>query len=156
MRKLVLGIIALVTVQFAFVTYTMLLSSSAEPIDEVAMLRPLPAASHHIASTAETVTESETVAPPKQQRRNGAIAPAKRVASTEIRAAKPAFMPAPSEPASSSEFENVVIRYNRNPNDSDCEFRGFPKSKKRSYIAKAGPAIKKPWDWLKAIGSKLN
>jgi hypothetical protein len=54
------------------------------------------------------------------------------------------------------DFETVVIRYNRNPNASNCDTPDIPKVKKRSYLAKAAPVIKKPWGWLKALGSKLN
>jgi len=169
MRKLVLGIIALIAVQFAFVTYTILLKSSAELVDDLAMAQPVPympdlVKIDPLVDSTGLVTEPETVIRPVEpdNPKTNRIVPtvpertAKRQGSPETRGSKAAFVPAPADTASPGDFESVVIRYNRNPSVSDCESRDAPKTKKRSYLAKAGPVIKKPWDWLKAIGSKLN
>jgi hypothetical protein len=179
MRKLVLGIIALVAVQFAFVTYTMLLKSSDRLMGDLAVSQPVPTNPElgkidRVADSTGIVTEPKIVVsslePPKSKtNRHAAIVPertAKLEASSATRTWKPAFKPGPLDTASPRDFESVVIRYNRKPSVSDCESRNepkpnkrsydVPKPKKRSYIAKAGPVIKKPWEWLKAIGSKLN
>ena len=178
MRKLVLGIIALVAVQFAFVTYTMLLKSSGELIDGQAISRPV-LNNPVLVKIDETVkpAEPEVAAIPVEPRHSRMkVAPivsdrtAKREFSRRTRTPKPAFPPRRSETASQTEFTPVVIRYNRYPKapapvivcsnrDTDPPERAtleVAKIKKRNYIAKVIPILKKPWDWLKFIGSKLN
>ena len=76
MRKLVLGIVALVAVQFAFVTYTMLLTSSNELMDDLAISQPvLPVKSERVEDSAENVTKPETVRAPSELRSTKANRP---------------------------------------------------------------------------------
>jgi len=166
MRNLVLGIIALVAVQFAFVTYTMLLQSSDRLMGDLAVSQPVVinpdvVTMDQAANAIELVTEPGIAAPPIEPRTQMPLrvtppVTAKREVTYESRVSKPAFIPAPSDSAPPREFAPVVIRYNRNPVPLDCESREEPKTKRRADIAKSRPMIKRPWDWLKAIGSKLN
>ncbi len=179
MRKLVLGIIALISVQFAFVTYMMVLQSPMDLTDETAPMRqirrnPYLARIEHFTSSNEVVPQIE-VAPPANEPQ---LAHTFRVAEHALperaarryhrltgRVFKPAF-PAPSRSASPVKFENVVISYNRTTRPFDCPAHDTPstdmdetpkmKTKKRSYLAKAAPVIKKPWEWIKTVASKLN
>lgn len=168
MRKLVLGLIALTSVQFAFVTYTMVLKSPVELTSGPAPTQPAP--TNHLAriehSTSPTLVspQPEIALPQSEPRQTQDRAVTSKVAPGRLvnrerflasRASKPAFNPAPSDAAAPVEFDSVVIRYNRNPATANCESQ-TPKMKNRSYIAKAVPVIKKPWEWIKTIASKLN
>ena len=165
MRKLVLGIIAVICVQFAFVNFTVLqspLDLSTAPVQNEADLRDV--------STIEsgdskdlgepvpgTVVADLPVEPRVVRARRVAVDAPQYVAAraTSVRrASRPILEPAPIRNAAPSDFETVVIRYDRGPDISDCETREIPKSKKRSYIAKA--VFQKPWEWIKSVGSKLH
>ena len=94
----------------------------------------------------------DTFSPRPSQRRSSA-APKKYI-----------YFPEPAE-AAPGDFETVVISYNRPaviqasydpaPVISDCEKPVAPRTKKRSYFAKAAPVVKKPWEVMKSIASKL-
>lgn len=165
MRKLVLGLIALTSIQFAFVTYMMVLQSPTEVTQEAAPPKPAPINHEPVKpnDATEIVSSPEPVAPRIEPRPNRSrpvpLAVSEPVAKlarpSTISVAKPAFVPDTSKPAA-GDFESVVIRFDRSVDVADCETHETSKPKKRSYIAKAIPVIKKPWDWLKAIGSKLN
>lgn len=153
MRKLVLGIIALLTVQFAFVTYMMVLQQPAVVELAVAPSRTDPPRSElrgNVDSDNAVEVEREVVASsaPEQPL-------VRRVATTARPSKRPAFPPASRVASSGTEFKTVVIRYNRDPDRFNCDTPDLHRSKKRSYLAKATPVVKKPLDWIKAIGSKL-
>jgi hypothetical protein len=176
MRKLVLGIIAVGLAQFAFVNYLDLQS----PIElAVAPVQKYPPAANPDLNLLESPTDSavtmpdppELVSRPRPRRTGTNL----RAASVPEQAAKlddpvvihipePSAYRAPIQTAAPPEFQSVVIRYNGKPETSDCGAPDIPKPrkpsfiepKKRSFIAKAVPVIKKPWDWIKALGSKLN
>ena len=52
-------------------------------------------------------------------------------------------------------FRDTIITY-RTYEPSYAAAANVPKTKKRSLLAKAMPVLKKPWDLLKAIGSRLD
>lgn len=178
MRKLVLGILALISVQFAFVTYMMVLQSPTQLANAPVQIEPRPVNPDPVrvpetAIPPEILPEREVAASRLEPRHT---LPQRHVSSLPEQAARvnntyttrvsmpafervpsgPAFQPAPPRASAPVAFENVVIRYDRNAATSDCETREIPKAKKRSYLAKASPVVKKPWEWIKAIGSKLN
>jgi len=169
MRKLVLGILALVSVQFAFVTYMMIqqspmeLASAPVQTERWRTNRGL-VQIDELNNAAEVVREPEAVVSPTGPRQTTARPLAANVPERvgkldrpEVSfVSKPAFDLAPSKAAPSGEFASVVILYDRGPNIPDYETRETSKSKKRSFIAKAFPVIKKPWEWIKSVGSKLN
>jgi hypothetical protein len=179
MRKLVLGIIALISVQFAFVTYMMVLQSPMEltdatPPTQQVRHNPYLARIEHFTSSNEVVPGPEVALPATEPqlthiyRVAEQIVPersARRYHRLVSHVSKPAF-PAPSRFAAPVEFENVVISYTRNSKPFDCPNHETPitntleapkvKLKKRSYLAKASPVIKKPWEWIKTVASKLN
>ena len=178
MRKLVLGIIAVVCVQFAFVIFMNLqapLDLAAGPITpdpsanetDLGWIDELDRTVHHRSELVPTLNTTERnvraqapptrrtsspVLPRPSQKRNGAVAK------------KYIYFPEPEE-ASPSDFETVVISYNRPafisarderaPQVSDCEKVAAPTVKKRSYFSKAAPVVKKPWEVMKSIASKL-
>jgi hypothetical protein len=174
MRKLVLGIIALVAVQFAFVTYMMVLQP---PVDVARTeTRHDPVRTDAVNGPAEAeplespeLPESDAAAPiaePTHTRQisvasnasNAHQRVAKPVRPSTRRVARPAFDAAPSRPAGPEEFRSVVISYNRKPSASDCEAPAVPATTapaKRADVAKTVPVFKKPWKWIKALGSKL-
>lgn len=180
MRKLVLGIIALISVQFAFVTYMMVLQSPMELTDATAPTQqvrrnPYLARIEHFTSSNEVVPEPEVALSATEPRHFRAHRMAEQfVPERSVRrsrsfvkyASKPAFSTPSSRPASPDDFQSVVISYNRNVRTNDCDSRETPKTyapetpvakaKKRSYLAKASPVIKKPWEWIKTVASRLN
>jgi hypothetical protein len=174
MRKLVLGILALVAIQFAFITYMMVWQPRVEPTGQLSQA-PSTAAPNAGSSvpnenligdpSPEVTPEREVLlarTPPRPTRVKDVPVNVREQSPTITRApafrqSRPAFEPARYKVASRPlEFRNVVISYNRNPSMSDCEIREAPRARKRSYIAKATPVLKKPWQWIKAVGSKLN
>ena len=177
MRKLILGILAVVCVQFAFVIYTALQSPmelAVGPVKsdpQMALSGPEPsepdAAEETVPEPAEPVPgdELEPTAPtPASIKPRRAVTPIRleeprffrtRVEEPVRRSAE--YFPAASESRTQSGvFETVVISYDRSAAISDCYVEEVPKPRKRSYIAKAAPVIKKPWEWIKSIGSKFN
>jgi hypothetical protein len=172
MRKLVFGIIAVLCVQFAFVNYMELQSpldlavapvytgppavssdlNWIEELDRFAVLPPeretkVPAKVFERNFIARN-EQDETVARPARFRSTepGPMAPAKRPAI---------YFPATAEDRGADGFETVVISYNRASELSNCDKQEAPKAKRRSLLAKAIPAAKKPWEWMKTAGSKL-
>jgi hypothetical protein len=179
MRKLVLGIIALISVQFAFVTYMMVLQSPTELTDGAAPTQPVPRIPrltpiYHTTSPETAVPTTEIAALQvepvpflRTANEHTALERSARRERLPVRhASKPAFSLASSKPTGPVEFESVVISYNRNVRTSDCDLHETPKAspretlvaktRKRSYLAKASPVIKKPWEWIKTVASKLN
>ncbi len=160
---------ALVAIQFAFVTYMMVLRSPLELTSAPAPSAHRPAGPHHIRvddwnDSADVVLDPEVPVPESGKQAERALLPAATVPNKASkldapfvrRISRPAFAQAASRPANPSEFQSVVIRYNRNADTADCETPEVTKPKKRSLIAKASPAFKQPWKWMKAVGSKLN
>lgn len=175
MRKLVLGIIAVVCVQFAFVIYTQLqlpLDLAIEPV-----FNDLSMADNDLTWTEELDRYGMTVPEPERSAvRNATLLPMKTESAPRVtesiasiaRVGKPrftrprAFRPArptihfrPAPQAAASDFETVVISYNRAPVFPDCIRYYSPKPRKRSYIARVLPVVKKPWGWMKSVGARL-
>jgi hypothetical protein len=179
MRKLVLGIIALISVQFAFVTYMMVLQSPMQLTDGTAPTQPVRrnpylARIEHFTTSNEVVPQPDVEAPAAEPRHAYTLRvaepvvperAAKRYHRLVNHVSKPAFA-IPPRSAAPVEFESVVISYHRPSKPFDCPTRDTPKTftpetpiakaKKRSYLAKASPVIKKPWEWIKTVASKLN
>jgi hypothetical protein len=166
-------------VQFAFVTYMMVLQSPIELTNGAAPTRPIPRIPRHTPIYHNTSPEGAIptteiaalqVEPAHFRRAVVEHVVAERAARHDrlsVRhASKPAFSLDSSKPTGPVEFESVVIRYNRNVKTSDCDAHEAPrtypretlmaKTRKRSYLAKASPVIKKPWEWIKTVASKLN
>lgn len=169
MRKIVLGITALIAIQFAFITYMMVLQSRTELTSAPAPAADRPAGPDHIRigdlnDSADVALDPEVAVPESGSQAERALDPAATVPNRAAkldaqfvrRISKPAFNSATSRPANPGEFQSVVIRYNRNPDTEDCETPEGSNPKKRSLFAKAGPVFKQPWKWMKAVGSKLN
>ena len=173
MRKLVFGIIAVICVQFAFVNYMELqspldLAMGPEPmvpkvaidrdlrwieeLDRSAMLPP-----EREAPLPAKVFEQEVVFRNEQNETPERPGRFRFSESRPVTQAKrPAiYFPVATEDSVSDGFETVVISYNRSPELSNCDKYEAPKVKRRSFMAKAIPAAKKPWEWVKAVGSKL-
>ena len=177
MRKLILGIFAVVCVQFAFVIYTTLQSPmevAVGPVHsdpQIALVDPGPTESEATEeSMPQTDEPSAIVEPQPVDRPNHSDVPRRSLTSVRADEPRPSrsrveepvrrsaeYFPATSElPAQAGGFETVVINYDRSGAISDCGIEEAPKPRKRSYIAKAAPVIKKPWEWLKSVGSRLN
>ena len=175
MRKLVLGILAVFCLQFAFVIFTALqspLEVAVAPIysdlstgflnfepSETAVADDVDATLTETEDTIETAkpkaVNERLIASPRRSQpaaRPAADETAASVQATEKRPAR--YFTESSDPA--GVFATVVISFDRSSAISDCEMNEIPKAKKRSYIAKAAPVIKKPWEWIKAVGSKFD
>ena len=177
MRKLILGILAVVCVQFAFVIYMSLQSQmevAVGPVhsdSQIALSDPVTAEPDNTEDTTEESEEAVPRAEPQPVEASSAPAePRRPVTSAGVAKSRPNISPVeepvrrPAEyPTAATEsrsqsgvFETVVISYDRSSAISDCDIQEPPKPRKRTYIAKAAPVIKKPWEWIKSIGSKLN
>ena len=176
MRKLIFGIFAVVCVQFAFVIYTALQSPVEVAVGPIYMEPPAEYVADDLQESAdpqvavEEDTKDPSVEPSREielpQRRPserstssartaGPVDPTPRIEANPGRVAEQFTA---ERPYTTGDFETVVISYNRDPEVSNCDKDKFepPQPKKRSYIAKAAPVVKKPWEWIKSIGSKLN
>lgn len=176
MWKLVLGIAAVVCVQFAFVSYMSLRSYfdlAVGPVhvevpsveSDLTWTEELDRSEEYVGGAqlpARQVTSSPKAGPargePTQQTSKSNVnkpAQPKPFGLTSAVGSSERYFDAP-QPAPPVDFEAVVIRYNRDAAISNCDsFESTAKASKRSFIAKAVPAAKKPWGWLKSIGSKL-
>lgn len=176
MRNLVLGIIAVICVQFAFVNY-MELQAPLDVAVAPVFSEPTPPAHVDLAwieelnMSARAPVEKESIALNETRRSidSDRILEPRFNGDPErpatLRAARPRLSPPAKTPAErfpdhsrtapAGGFETVVISYNRAPENPICTTYDPPKTRKRSYIARAAPIVKKPWEWMKAVGSKL-
>lgn len=167
MSKLVLGIIAVGLLQVAFVAYTHL----EQPLT-VAMLPEQPEARADVLPSLITETpvsratnDFEREATPTKARYSWEESQDTR---DQVLASKPTTKPRAVDAGSitgferersarSGDFSTVVISYTGSRTESPvCDTPSTQKPKNRSLMAKAAPVVKKPWEFIKAIGSKLN
>ena len=177
MRKLILGILAVFCVQFAFVIFTALQSPLevavapifSDPKTEIPHFEPAETADADDVDAGSPEAEDSAAAAESRAADERFMAPSRRprpaARPAVIESGSPGFQAAEKRSAqyftteresAAGLYETVVISYDRSPAISDCEMKETPKTKKRSYIAKAAPVIKKPWEWIKAVGSKFN
>ena len=178
MRKLILGILAVFCVQFAFVIFTTLQSPLdvavapiySDPKTEIPNFEPaetvvaddidsaLPVPGDAAAASDEPTAADERFAARPRSSRPAARPVAIETEQTRIQTPenRPARYFTDNSESVGGAYETVVISYDRSSAISDCQMNEIPKAKKRSYIAKAAPVIKKPWEWIKAVGSKFN
>lgn len=57
---------------------------------------------------------------------------------------------------SGKNFTDTVILYDRSGALTNDRAANIPRARKRSFVAKATPILKKPWELIKGIASKLN
>jgi hypothetical protein len=145
-------------------------AAPAQPIPRIPRITPI----YHNTNSEDTVPTTEIAAlqvEPAHLRRSVLVhtvveRTAKHDRLSVRHASKPAFSLASPKPTGPVEFESVVISYNRNVKKTDCDAHEAPrtlpretltaKTRKRSYLAKASPVIKKPWEWIKTVASRLN
>lgn len=172
MRKLILGIVTVVCVQFTFVIFMQLQS----PLDVagVPVFASLPAVNTDLSwlddldRSGLSVPEPETPADRSQLHRSPGSTPSSRFTGNADRPTTArhtqrsggrslkgvkAFFPDPPK-AASGDFDTVVISYRRPAEFADCDSFDPPKSRKRSIFAKAF-AIKKPVGWVRSLKSIL-
>ncbi len=163
MKKPIFGIIAVFCAQLTFIGYNYL----ERPID-TASVSPVTALSQGLAviePERDTVFVVRSDAPPVTVRVNR-----KTVAEPAFTTAKKTIKPPPRNlvdrtPGLIAFQRPIVITYRTEyPNTStagrESDDRGYtasakPYNEKKSLVSKALPRLKKPYDWLKAIGSKL-
>jgi hypothetical protein len=168
MKKLILGIVLVGIIQFAFVVYTQLQAPLKLDVAAVQFeAAPLTVAPPNISDPApsyEPVKISDNSGLRSASQRSGAntsaVKRSKRI-NSEF-AAKTYGSKFDSvnftqqKPARSKDLTSLAVSYrdSRPAADRDCpddEIRP-----KRSFVAKAAPVVKKPWEWIKALGSKFN
>jgi len=167
MSKLVLGIIAVGLLQVAFVAYTHL----EQPLT-VAMLPEQPEAGAE--ALPSLITETPVSRATDDPERAVTLSKTQfsweesSVTSERVLASKTSTNSRavdagrdvgfePERSARSGDFNTVVISYTGNrAESSECDTPSTQKPKSRSLMAKAAPVVKKPWEFIKAIGSKLN
>lgn len=171
MTKLVLGIIAIGLLQLAFVAYThleepltvaMLPEQPATAVMAFPSLIPeLPPVARDHAATLSTDDE-EFPAPARWAEQHSPTADrtnvtAGRSNSTPITRSNGRSDFAPARHARTDDFSTVVIGYTgRQTESASCDPPATNRPKTRSLMAKAAPVVRKPWEFIKAVGSKLN
>ena len=182
MRKLILGIIALVCLDIGFVAYT-----SADLQADLAVKKsPVPApADVSIDSTAapgpsaagNTIDPSDVAAVKAESddisniRKSGRSSTERRMPVVKARPRmkervltarnQPLFTPivfyVPRHSAVASK-RTVAIKDTRDLKPAvEKQFTRYtPKTENRSLVARVWPVIKKPYEWIKVIGSKFN
>jgi hypothetical protein len=157
MKKLVLGIVLVGVVQFAFIVHTRLeapLGSDLVSVrSELVSEERLPISTDDSQPVFPVLTEvSKTTSYAKLAPKRPAIAQ-HRARPLSSRPAKDGFDGAVK--SRKHNMEPVVITYNTDQRIDERESTDGSPSQKRSFVAKAAPVIKKPWEWMKALGSKL-
>ena len=162
MRKLILGIVAVLCVQIMFQTFMAVDRSDADRRAMIAsgpLVGPIADAGDATADIAEP-TEHNEVAPMYADSRTVS----RRLGSKNIRPRQapgsrvlpgtldPVTITAASAPKPPAPGSNAL---QTSSNVVHLVTRDAPKFQKRSLIARALPVIKKPYDWLKAVASRL-
>lgn len=158
MRKLILCLVAVGCIQAAFLFYNSadneqtslrIESTATEPqfdaVDEILSTWPRPELESmrpEVKAIAKTIKQPKVAAPAYQQ----AVYRRQSTLRTNISQEKRLLA---KTPESDLVFASEVIRY-------DDSLRVEKTRNKRSFAAKSFSVIKKPYDWLKALGSKLN
>ena len=166
MKLTILGILAVLCLQFGFIVY----SAIERQMDTLVALNEIPTASVANADVPETWDSLDVLDTDREIKSDVVAASEKRVIrrpSGPRRANK--IMAAPVN------FEPVVVAYQKLPavefgtehpqnlptssepasNQPHAEVVPQPE-KKRSFLSKSAAVLKKPYDWLKAVGSRLN
>ena len=148
MKRILIAIAVVFCAQVAFQTY---LAVERTDIDFYALSTPLraPVAKDHLVLADLAVPEPQQIELPtivrmryvvREQKAQPSYAAYRRNAGREIRPTvavfKPVIITVPSRPITAS-------------------YAPEPKREKRSLPSKAAAVIKKPYDWLKAVASKL-
>ncbi|QQS34334.1 MAG: hypothetical protein IPM50_07145 [Acidobacteriota bacterium] len=168
MKKWILGIVLVGIIQFAFVVYTQLqapleldvaaVEFGADPLtpSPVSIDGPAPSsepAKNWDISGLRAVSRNSDVyasAIKRPARKNSTFA-AKTDGSKADR-----INFTPPKPARSEDHNTVAVSYSDARKTADCDGFDDEARQKRSFIAKAAPVVKKPWEWMKALGSKFN
>lgn len=168
MKKLIFAIVLVGIIQFAFVVYTQLQAPLNLDVASVqfdaAPFTPSPVSMVDAAPTYEPATISDHTDLRSASRHSGANASAikrPKMANNELAAKAYSSKPdrtnfALPKPARSADPITVMVSYNETRKNTDCVDPEDKTRPKRSFIAKAAPVVKKPWEWMKALGSKLN
>jgi hypothetical protein len=164
MRKLILGIVAVVCVQITFQALTAVERLDAETRSHVKIV-PLvaPITGDPVDDVAKLPTESESpqvygeavrpeASTPSFKRATVTVAPrpafGKRAVSRNLD--RDAMVAMADEPAAPEIFTPQIITYPAHLMTTEA-----PRREKRSVFTKALPVIKKPYEWLRSVGSKL-
>lgn len=181
MGKLILAIIAVACLQIAFVVYSAIdspagftavvpdpnlddrgldLASISEPeqageptlpeaVAEASPLGPRPAGTINLAAdrrqSASEKPQGTAIKRVRRPRRTDRSRPSQMYASHDRR-----------QTDSGKGFTDTVILYDRSGALTDDRAANIPRTRKRSFIAKTTPILKKPWELIKGIASKLN
>ena len=165
MRKPILAIIAIFCLQAAFITYM------NRPPAELALAPEFPAAVDEVVGdlvdlrfmTESSIPElpepaavvASEVGQPRSDPSSITVARQGHKKAGRYRTASKDPVPKGSRRGNDDAFNDVVITYVRSAETTDCE-GDAEKSQKSSLLAKAAPIVKKPWGFLKSIGSKFN
>jgi hypothetical protein len=176
MKSLILGIVGVLILQSAFVALTTSDNAREVAVKDLASelgSDPLPG----LIAVKETAPDLST--PVFVDEIAAFEEPARRNPRSRPMTATPRFteMVAQSEPLPESRSnDSIIILYGRRPDTTDAgvakerprtESRSLlakeephipteePRTQSKSFIAKAAPIIQKPYNWLKAVASKL-
>src|SRR5688572_16207002 len=176
MRKLILGIIAVVCVQFAFVMYMQLqspLELAAAPdqpefpivnadlswvreLDRYAVDLPDPKADHNASEThrnGASASSSEVAGNDRPGRSETVRKLRPRIERPAIKDSR--FFSPDNERLNPVEFETVVISYNRDSEPSPCDRPNVTRSKKRWPITYVANTVNSRWQLIRSDLPKL-
>ena len=181
MRKLILGIIALVFLDIGFVYYTSKGLQTDLAVNKIPDQQAVTAANPANVSgpsTSKNAPDTADVAAVKVRLKNVSVdretvrlLSQRRAASVKVRSRikeriladrnQPLFTPivfyVPRQSAASPQ-RTVPLKNTRNlkPAAEKQFVKYIPKRENRSLVARVWPVIKKPYEWVKALGSKFN
>ena len=158
MKWPILGIIAVFCLQLGFTAY----NAIDRPIEMLVAVNAIPVGALSVADVTDlsvSYDEGEVAATTRNIRPALATFASAKKAFSVSAAHEPDR--APQLVASNKPFETVTIKYSRaGAIGSDSEkfkpTNALPQQEKRSLVAKSVAVIKKPYDWLKALGSRMN
>ena len=175
MKRLVLAIIVVFCMQLGFIAYTVI----DRPIETLVSINEVPNGLNPFADIADIpnvdeVLEAEPNITERDNETSVVSAPSKRLSRQANPAPLAASKSIPNVPALRTvnrRPQTIVLQnpsktvlvtdysqamsISRNSEIYQLSAQIAPKSKKRSFLSKSFSVIKKPYDWMKALGSKI-
>lgn len=159
MKWPILGILIVFCLQLAFTAYVSIDRES----ETMVAVNEVTGGTDNIVNAPEIYSEAEfVVSAPKRQKHvrfdEAILVSSKNVAKIPAAKAANSFK---QSVASQKPFESITITYSRvvspasEPINFQSSSRAIPQLDKRSFVSKSVSVLKKPYGWLKALGSRV-
>ena len=164
MKLPILGILIVIFLQLGFTAYNAL----DRPIESLVAVKAVTTGTNPIASTYNNLDDEsfrsteriENIISALNIRNNKRSPEATFISSKKPVPASRTTNIVPRFVAAQKHFESITISYPK-PTNGESESdqyiaRLVSKPEKRSFVAKSVSVMKKPYDWIKALGSRIN